>query len=200
MAGEFRYNLVLMGGEDWMWLDSGAKVHHNVFVGGDNNRSGLYNTYGNTGIFIQNNTLDGRGGTGSGMNAILVTGSETVTSNLFMNMPYTPIQVNGTLMADYNLFSKCMSPSYSDSRMPANDVHAEPKLASPSGHALDWNEKAVWQRTLTAHSILQAYRGEYTPTAGSPAIDHGDPTAYGAGNDIGAIGSGTANAADQFGM
>jgi len=200
MAGEFRYNLVLMGGEDWMWLDSGAKVHHNVFVGADNNRSGLYNTYGNTGISIQNNTLDGRGGTGSGMNAILVTGSETVTSNLFMNIPYTPIQVNGTLTADYNLFSKCMSPSYSDSRMPANDVYADPKLASPSAHALDFDEKAVWQRTLTAHAILSSYRGKYAPAAGSPAIDHGDPAAYGAGNDIGAVGAGTANAADQFGM
>src|SRR5262249_46000427 len=85
MAGEFRYNLVLLAGEDWMWLDTGANVHHNVFVGGDNNRGGLYNTYDNTGIRIQNNTFDGLGGTGAGINAILVTGSETVTSNLFMN-------------------------------------------------------------------------------------------------------------------
>jgi hypothetical protein len=84
--------------------------------------------------------------------------------------------------------------------MPANDVYADPKLASPSAHALDFDEKAVWQRTLTAHSILSSYRGKYAPAAGSPAIDHGHPTAYGAGNDIGAVGGGTANAADQFGM
>jgi hypothetical protein len=108
--------------------------------------------------------------------------------------------VNGTLTADYNLFSNCMSPSYSDSSMPANDVHADAKLANPSAHALDFDEKAVWQRTLTPRSILSSYRGNYAPTVGSPAIDHGDPSLYGAGNDIGAIGAGTANSADQFGM
>ena len=63
MAGEFRDNLVMMGGEDWMWLDTNAYVHHNLFVGGDNNRGGLYNTYDNTGIRIFNNTFDGRNGT-----------------------------------------------------------------------------------------------------------------------------------------
>jgi len=37
------------------------------------------------------------------------------------------------------------------------------------------------------------------PKVGSPVIDQGDPTPFGAGNDIGAIGNGTANAADLFG-
>jgi hypothetical protein len=106
----------------------------------------------------------------------------------------------GTLSADYNLFWKSSSPSYSDSRTPAHDVLADPKLASPSSNAYDFDEKAVWQRTLTARSILASYRGKYTPTVGSPAIDHGDPGPYGAGNDIGAIGAGTSNAADQFGI
>src|SRR5207248_2275894 len=78
IAGEFRYNLVLYAGEDWMWVENGAFVHHNLFLGGDNNRSGIYNTYGNTGIVIANNTIDGMGGTRfSGVNAIGVTGSET---------------------------------------------------------------------------------------------------------------------------
>jgi hypothetical protein len=44
--------------------------------------------------FDRNNTLDGRDGTG-GMNAIPVTGSETATSNLFMNIPYTPSRSMG---------------------------------------------------------------------------------------------------------
>ncbi|HMI84576.1 MAG TPA: hypothetical protein VK550_10805 [Polyangiaceae bacterium] len=200
MAGEFRYNLVLMGGEDWMWLDTGASVHHNLFVGGDNNRSGLYNTYNNTGILIQNNTLDGRNGMTGGVNAILVTGSETVTSNLFMNLPYTSVTVNGTLMADYNLFWNSKSPPYSDARMPAHDLSTDPQLSSPATHAYEFDEKAVWLRTQTVHDILSAYRAKYLPKAGSPAIDKGDPTPFGAGNDIGAIGNGIANAADLFGM
>jgi hypothetical protein len=36
------------------------------------------------------------------------------------------------------------------------------------------------------------------PKAGSPAIDAGDP-ADGAGNDVGAVGSGDPHAADKFG-
>jgi hypothetical protein len=199
MAGEFRYNLVLMAGEDWMWLDSHANVHHNVFIGGDNNRGGLYNTYGNTGILIQNNTLDGRGGTGAGDNALYVTGSETVTSNLFMNLPYAPVKiVSGTLAADYNLFWNCVSPSYDDSRAPIHDLHADPQLASPAAHAYEFDERAVWQRTQSVHDILFAYRAKYLPKAGSPVLGSGDPSGSGAGNHIGAIGDGT-RAADQFG-
>jgi hypothetical protein len=202
MAGEFRYNLVLQAGEDWMWLDSGANVHHNLFIGGDNNRSGLYNTYGNTGIHIHNNTFDGLGGTGSGMNAILVTGSETVTSNLFMNVPYTSIDLeSGTLTADYNLFWNSKAPAYSDSRAPAHDVRADPMLTGPAVHAYEFDERAVWLRGQTVRGILAAYRSKYTPQSpGSPAVDSGDPTIFGAGNDIGAIGNGQDNASDRFGL
>ena len=202
MAGEFRYNLVLFAGEDWMWLESGAYVHHNVFAGGDNNRSGLYNTYGNTGIRILNNTIDGMGGTPfSGVNAIGVTGSETVNSNLFLNLPYAPVQiVSGTLAADYNLFWNSDAPSYSDARTPAHDVHADPALSNPPAHQFEFDEKAVWLRTQSVHGILAAYRARYTPAAGSPAIDAGDTATFGAGNDIGAVGNGAANAADQFGQ
>ena len=201
MAGEFRYNLVLYAGEDWMWLETGALVHHNLFLGGDNNRSGLYNTYGNTGIVIANNTIDGMGGTPfSGVNAIGVTGSETVSSNLFVNLPYTPVElVSGTLAADYNLFFGSFTPSYSDLRAPAHDVHADPKLANPAAHAYEFDEKAVWLRTVSTHDLLAAYRARYAPLAGSPAIDHGDTVLFGAGNDIGAIGAGIDNAADLFG-
>jgi hypothetical protein len=201
MAGEFRYNLVLMGGEDWMWLDTGADVHHNLFVGGDNNRAGLYNTYDNIGITIRNNTLDGRDGDTGGMSAIYVTGDETIDSNLFENLPYTPVHLeSGTMTTDYNLFWNSGEPSYDDARTPAHDVAADPQLALPPAHAYEFNEKAVWLRTRSVQDILAAYRAMYTPTAGSPAIDAGDPGPYGAGNDIGAIGSGAPNDADQFGL
>jgi hypothetical protein len=201
MAGEFRYNLVLMGGEDWMWLETGASVHHDLFVGGDNNRSGLYNTYGNTNIQILNNTLDGRNGTpASGLNAIGVTGSETLNSNALINLPYPPVDiVSGTLTADYNLFFNDDTPLYSDNRTPAHDRTADPKLNSPPAHAYMFDEKAVWLRGTSVRDILAAYRTMYTPKAGSPLIDSGDPQFFGAGNDIGAIGAGADNAADQFG-
>jgi len=47
--------------------------------------------------------------------------------------------------------------------------------------------------------ILARYRMRYTPKAGSPLIDKGDP-AGGAGNDIGAVGAGATNAADKLGV
>jgi hypothetical protein len=47
-------------------------------------------------------------------------------------------------------------------------------------------------------TVLARYRARYLPKPGSPAIDTGDP-AGGAGNDIGAVGAGTANANDNFG-
>ena len=134
-----------------------------------------------------------------GVNAILVTGSETITSNVFMNLPYTAVTVNGTLTSDYNLFWNSKSPLYSDARMPAHDVSADPQLSSPATHAYEFDEKAVWLRTRSPRDILSAYRARYLPKAGSPVIDQGDPTPFGAGNDIGAIGNGTANAADLFG-
>jgi hypothetical protein len=36
VACEFRYNLVLGAGHQWMWITAdNANVHHNVFAGGD---------------------------------------------------------------------------------------------------------------------------------------------------------------------
>lgn len=201
MAGEFRYNLVLMAGEDWMWLDTGADVHHNVFVGGDNNRSGLYDTYKNTDIRIRNNTLDGLGSSNGGVNAVSITGSETITSNLFMNMPYQPVVIeSGTLVSDYNAFWKTSAPDYSDGRMPSHDVHADPQLTNPAVHAYELDERAVWLRAVHAHDVLSSYRTRYMPKPGSPLVDSGDPASFGVGNDIGAIGNGTINAQDRFGM
>ena len=66
------------------------------------------------------------------------------------------------------------------------------------GTIYEFDEVALWQRTLGVQDVLAQYRARYTPTAGSPATDAGDPV-MGAGNDIGAIGSGTPNPADQFG-
>jgi hypothetical protein len=60
------------------------------------------------------------------------------------------------------------------------------------------DEGAVWLRTFGVSKVLGYYRALYTPRAGSHLVDAGDP-ADGAGNDIGAVGAGAANPADQFG-
>jgi len=95
--------------------------------------------------------------------------------------------------------------NYGDNRHPAQDVGAlnaqvDPRFTTPTPpHYTSFNRGDIWRRTLTLKQILSVYRNYYTPAAGSPLTDAGDP-AGGAGNDIGAVGSGTANAADQFGL
>ena len=200
VGGEFRYNLVLDAGHQWLWADTdNGYIHHNVFIGGDADVGGIFALYATTGVRIQNNTIDGMSGSGIAAAVKQTAGSTSVTSNLFLNVPASPVSITGgTMSADYNLFWNSAAPSYSDGRTPANDVHADPKLASPAATLYDFDEVALWQRALDVHDVLVQYRAKYSPTAGSPAIDAGDPV-MGAGNDIGAVGAGTANAEDQFG-
>ena len=80
---------------------------------------------------------------------------------------------------------------------PARVVDA--MLSEPQTETFNIDEVGIWKRTISVRDILSTYRARYTPKAGSPAIDVGDP-AGGAGNDIGAVGAGTANAMDKFGV
>jgi len=72
-------------------------------------------------------------------------------------------------------------------------------LTAPPAIPFDLDEAGLWRRTITVRDALSLYRTRYQPKAGSPAIDTGDP-AGGPGNDAGAVGSGTVNAADRFGQ
>ncbi len=45
IADEFRYNLVLEGGHQWIVLANGAYVHHNIFIGGDLDGGGITGHY-----------------------------------------------------------------------------------------------------------------------------------------------------------
>ncbi|MBI3854437.1 MAG: right-handed parallel beta-helix repeat-containing protein [Planctomycetes bacterium] len=199
---EFRYNLVLDAGHQWLWADStNGSIHHNVFAGGDEDVGGIYALYNPQNVRIFNNTFDGQGR--SSISAILkmTGGAVSLTSNLFMNDPVSsPVSITGgTLTADYNLFSNTMAPNYSDGRTPAHDLTGNAMLTAPPPVPFDLDEVGLWRRTLTVRDALTLYRARYTPLAGSPAIDAGDP-AGGSGNDVGAVGSGQANALDKFGQ
>ena len=62
VGGEFRYNLVLEAGHQWLWATkTNASVHHNIFVGGDADIGGIYVLYNPTNVRIFNNTIDGLG-------------------------------------------------------------------------------------------------------------------------------------------
>jgi hypothetical protein len=199
VAGEVRYNLILDAGHQWLWADNqGASVHHNVMVGGDNDVAGIYILYDHPNINIYNNTLDLQNG---GTFAVQITmGTAGFSSNLILNLKGTDVSVmGGTLTADYNFFASTTTP-YSDGRKPAHDIFSkDPMMTSPPTVIFDLDEVGVWKRTITVRDILMHYRTAYTPKAGSPAIDAGDP-AYGSGNDIGAVGGGAVNANDKFGQ
>lgn len=200
VAGEFRYNLVLEAGHEWLWADhDGGAIHHNVFIGGDADVGGLYVVYAPQNVRIFNNTIDGQGNIGLAMK--MQDGMVSLASNLLYRVPSPGVSLDGgTLAADYNLFYNPSS-SYSDGRTPTHDVAgSDPKLADPiAGSPFDLDEAGVWKRTTTVRDVLSHYRARYTPQAGSPAIDAGDP-AGGTGNDIGAVGAGEVNAADRFGQ
>jgi hypothetical protein len=81
----------------------------------------------------------------------------------------------------------------------AVNEQVDPRFAGPLPAAAPYDLAAVKARTTGVKSILAEYRRLYTPAAGSPLTDAGDP-ADGAGNDIGAVGSGQPHPADLFGM
>lgn len=194
---EFRYNLVLEAGHEWLWPGPNGAIHHNVFVGGENDVGGIFLTYNFTGIKVFNNTIDGFQDWKAAIES--ENGSMAITSNAFVNVPKGPTVnlAGGTLTADYNFFDNAQN-NYSDGRHPAHDVGGDAMLTS-SGKAFDVDESVIWQRSTTTAALLAIYRTRYLPKAGSPLIDAGDP-AGGAGNDIGAVGAGTDNASDKFGV
>jgi hypothetical protein len=206
IAGELRYNLILEAGHEWIVPGNNAYIHHNIFVGGDNDRGGITGYYDVT-ARIESNTFDGLSGNQMRAGIMWQMGSTTLKSNAFTRIPTGAVgaieRTGGTITADYNGFFNAETTNYTDGSTPAHDLHGgaqtNPNFAGPlPAKPFDLDEVKVWQRTLLVSAILNTYRARYTPTTGSAYIDAGDP-AGGAGNDIGAIGAGTANAADLFG-
>jgi hypothetical protein len=210
-AGEFRYNLVSDGGHQQIWPETGGSIHHNVFVGGQSDVASVFVQASVGGAKVFNNTVDGQLDEDMVTAVSVASGAMlTLSSNAFINVPRPPGMATGAtvtlegggLTADYNAFAGLQSVTYSDARRPAHDVvlagGAAAMLTDPPITSCDWDDAALWTRAMTVRQLLAQYRHRYTPAAGSPLIDKGDP-AGGTGNDIGAVGAGAPNAADKFG-
>jgi hypothetical protein len=210
VACEFRYNLILGAGHQWMWITGdNANVHHNVFAGGDADVTGIWMIYSPHNVHFYNNTIDGLNET-AGPSALIVDEAATadVQSCVFLNM-HSPEMVSfpgatNLLNVGHNCFynpGAVPLQNYSDNSHPATDVgglnaQVNPNLTNPT-NSVGIDDVAVWQRTTNTRQILQMYRTRYAPKPGSPLIDagHGD-----AGNDIGAVGAGAVSPDDQFGI
>lgn len=208
VACEFRYNLVLGAGHEWMWITTdNAYVHHNIFAGGSADVTGIWVIYGPQNVRFWNNTLDGFGET-AGPSVLLVDTASTVDvqSCVFLrNDSPSAVEVDGTLTAaGYNAFYNPQAAgikNYSDNRHPATDVGALNAQVNPgltnAVNTVGIDDTAMWQRTTSVRQVLQMYRTRYMPIVGSPLIDTGHG---GSGNDIGAVGAGLSNTNDQFGI
>jgi hypothetical protein len=127
LAGEYRYNLQVGYGHEWIrMLHSNARVHHNVFVpeGGGGLGAGLWAYLPwfvpeATGIQIYNNTMDGGALTGDFAGAFVELSNPLITvsslrNNLFTyarnigngsaGSPLVMATDNSLLYADYNAF------------------------------------------------------------------------------------------------
>jgi hypothetical protein len=210
VACEFRYNLVLGAGHQWMWITGdNATVHHNVFAGGDADVTGIWMIYSPHNVHFYNNTIDGLNET-AGPSALIVDEAATadIQSCVFLNM-HSPEMVSfpgptNLLNVGHNCFynpGAVPLQNYSDNSHPATDVgglnaQVNPNLTNPT-NSVGIDDVAVWQRTTNTRQILQMYRTRYAPKPGSPLIDAGHG---GAGNDIGAVGTGAVSPDDQFGI
>jgi hypothetical protein len=210
VACEFRYNLVLGAGHQWMWITGdNAYVHHNIFAGGDADVTGIWLIYDPQNVRFNNNTVDGLN-ENSGPHVLNIGGSATaeVQSCAFLNLrsPVT-VSIEGSstnlTKVGYNSFynpQASVTRNYSDNRHPASDIgelnaQVNPNLAGPT-ISVGIDDSALWQRTSTTRQVLELYRTRYTPQPGSPLIDQGHG---GGGNDIGAVGAGAISPDDRFG-
>jgi hypothetical protein len=210
--GTVRY-CVLLGiarVEGLIWLKTlAASAHHCILRAPELHRGGIYSIYSPPGAVIRNMTIDGVDQLGdNALFAMSGSGTHTINSCLFMRGQYG-VQISGSVTTDYNAFYNVLNYNYADGRTPAHDRAGNPGMpalsaswVSPIGtfESSNWvpfDIEAMWKRTITVTQLLNAYRLYYTPTA--VVVDTGDTAVYGAGNDIGAVGAGSANANDLLG-
>lgn len=226
--GEFRYNLMVDSGHNWIrYCGAGSRLHHNLFIMVSQQspyepNAGVWMGAGDTNVAFFNNTLDGGGSlmTWEG-EAIQVDGSVTsLRNNVFDGfVPYnagaakTIVQsaAGALAYADYNAFwspGATNNTRYSPTAVPgksvgqpgfgANDKQGDTLFAQGRIFPYPVREGDHWTRVSGIAQTLSMYRARYAPGAGSPLIDAGDP-ADGPGVDIGAVGAGTADPLDLFG-
>jgi hypothetical protein len=219
-AGEFRYNLLVDNINHAFFRGAGAnaRIHHNVFMNVGYQRAyepsgGLESAQGQ----FYNNTIDAGGarlGWDSAVFGSTGTRLASLRSNVFTGFAYdgrTTLFPSGTATAaNYNCFHNPDAGSnlvrYGDSALGANDCGtagvADTRFSQPRTIPFPIGDGDIWLRKVGVSSILALYRGIYTPAAGSPLIDAGDPADDTGGlrnTDIGAVGAGTAHPADLFG-
>jgi hypothetical protein len=227
LGGELRYNLLVNSGHDFVRSTrTGAKLHHNLFVHAQAPNSGydgavlLYG--GEQGVVFDSNTFDAGGAVGDYDAPAIVLGSPGVGLASLRNNAFTQFAGSHALIAgadgessvgspriakaDYNAWHNPLAggtarylPGLVAGTAGAHDVVADPDFAGAVPQIpFPIDEGMVWSRAYGVSEVLAHYRALYTPSAGSPLVDAGDP-ADGAAADIGAVGAGADDPDDKLG-
>ena len=219
IPGEFRYNLLVDNiNEAFLrFFDAQTSVHHNVLVNVGFQRQYLPSggvTYGD-GAFYSNTIDVGGAKLGWFDNPFAPDDSKlaSVRNNVFAGFAYqnpTDVFASGAATAaDYNCFynpDTTTLTNYGDPGLGAHDcgggASTDPKFSQARVIPFPIADGDLWRRNVTVSQILALYRQIYTPAAGSPLIDTGDPSDDTGGvrnTDIGAVGAGNPHPDDQFG-
>jgi hypothetical protein len=216
LQGEFRYNLMIDNINHTFFRSDNALMHHNVLANVGYQR--LYEPSGGVGTCtgsFYNNTVDAGGAMLQWNTVPFMAGTtplDSVRNNVFTGFNYrTPVNFLDTgsvSSADYNCFYN-PDATATITRYPiAGGAHdcgtdgvADPKFP-PRSVPFPVGDGDIWLRRVTVSQILALYRTIYTPGAGSPLIDAGDPSDDAGGmrnTDMGAVGAGNPHPDDLFG-
>jgi hypothetical protein len=221
LTGEFRYNLLIDNINEafFRYVDIGARIHHNILV-----NIGFQRQYvPSGGVLYAHGSFDANtvdvGGAALGWFDYAFMPSDprhqlaSVRNNVFRGFAYrrpnTVIAAGAARSADYNCFDNpdtTVLTRYGDARLGAHDcgggASTDPGFAAARVIPFPVGDGDIWRRRITVSQILALYRGMYTPAAGSPLIDAGDPDDDAGGvrnTDIGAVGAGNPHPEDRFG-
>lgn len=221
MDGEFRYNLLVDNINEafFRYTAANTRIHHNVLVNVGYQRP-YYPSNGflflGDGTQIYNNTIDAGGRQLGWVDNPVIrppASGGSVRNNVITGLAYDGASVaitGGLAYGDYNCFHNpdaARLVRYEDGGKGAHDCGggagaADPRFAQARVVPFPFSDGDIWARRVTVSQILAFYRALYTPLAGSPVIDHGDPaddTGGARNTDIGAIGAGNAHPDDRFG-
>lgn len=227
-GGEFRYNLMVNSGHDFIRSSQkNAKYHHNLFVHAQAPNSGFDGAVmfygGESGVVIDNNTFD-VGGDVADFNApaIVLRATNVSLASLRSNVFTRFKKPNGwsafvaadqgensvgaarVMAADNNAFhnpAATQTASYLPGIVtgsPANDVTGDPMFAGAVPEIPYKIAEGALWSRKYGISGVLAYYRELYTPATGSPLI--DKGHGGAGNDIGAVGAGTTHADDKFGL
>jgi hypothetical protein len=229
-GGEFRYNLMINSGHDFMrGARTGATFHHNIFAHAQAPESGydgaVFIYSGEQNVAFDNNTIDAGGADGAFDAPAIVLGSPSVSlsslrNNVFTQFSPTRGWAAAALVAggksESSVGARIAKADYNAWFNPATSTaHYAPGIAaSPGGHDISGDPQFTGKTPQVPFAISEG--AVWSRTYGvSKLLDYyrslyapraGSPLvdagdpADGTGIDIGAIGAGKPHPADRFGL